>query len=153
MKVFIYSPLLSLSLIYYRWLFPWCERKDLSVPFTHVNNLEDSFLVAPLIPGYFPHPLTRLETSWPSFGPSTTTLLSASVPLHVFSLFLVGLGSLSLACEHSDQVLQYHFFRKAFCLNSQMRSSLYLNTFVGFTLYYLLPKRKWMDIVDFKCFP
>ena len=75
---------------------PGCERKNLSVTFTHVNNLEDSFLVVPSIPGYFPHPLTRLETSWSPFGPSITALLFASEFLHMLSLFLVGLGSLFL---------------------------------------------------------
>lgn len=104
MKVFIYSPLLSLSLICYRWLFPWLWEEGFICTIHPCKQPEDSFLVVPSIPGYFLHPLTRLETSWPPFGPSTTALLFASESLHVLSLFLVGLGSLSLSCKHSDQV-------------------------------------------------
>ena len=148
MKVFIYSCLLSLSLIHYRWLFPWLWEEGFICTIHPCKQPGRVILSCPSIPGYFPHPLTRLETSWPSFGPSTTTLLSASVPLHMLSLFLVGLGFLS-CMQTLWSSAAVSFLQKSLCLNSQMRSSLYLNTFVGFTLYYLLPKRKWIDIVDF----
>lgn len=123
MKVFIYSRLLSLSLIYYRWLFPDCERKRFIYTIHPCKQPGRFILSCPRSQATFPillldlrHPDPLLDLNYSSRSFCLSTFAHA-LPLPG------GTGLSPRACEHSNQVLQYHFC-KSLCLNSQMRSAL-----------------------------